>query len=145
LAGGAGDDTLIGGLGTDNLVGGAGNDQFVFNGTAAFSAAATGNGLDNIADVSAGDKIVLSKTVFTALTSVAGAGLSAASNFAVVANVASAATSSAQIVYVSGTGTGSGSLFYNQNGATAGYGTGAQFAAIVGAPTLVASDFIVTV
>jgi hypothetical protein len=68
-----------------------------------------------------------------------------ASNFAVVANVASAATSSAQIVYVSGTGTGSGSLFYNQNGATAGYGTGAQFAAIVGTPTLAASDFIVTV
>jgi Ca2+-binding RTX toxin-like protein len=130
-------------LGTDSLVGGAGNDQFVFNGTAAFSAATTGNGLDNIADFSAGDKIVLSKTVFAALTSVAGAGFSVASNFAVVANVASAATSSAQIVYVSGTG--SGSLFYNQNGATAGYGTGAQFAAIVGDPTLVASDFIVTV
>jgi hypothetical protein len=87
----------------------------------------------------------LSKAVFTALTSVAGAGFSVASNFAVVANVASAATSSAQIVYVPGTGTGSGSLFYNQNGATAGYGTGAQFAAIVGASTLVASDFIVTV
>jgi Ca2+-binding RTX toxin-like protein len=132
-------------LGTDSLVGGAGNDQFVFNGTAAFSAATTGNGLDNIADFSAGDKIVLSKAVFTALTSVAGAGFSVASNFAVVANVASAATSSAQIVYVPGTGTGSGSLFYNQNGATAGYGTSAQFAAIVGASTLVASDFIVTV
>ncbi|MDB9449045.1 esterase-like activity of phytase family protein, partial [Dolichospermum circinale] len=80
LTGGAGDDTLVGGLGTDNLVGGAGNDQFVFNGITAFSA--TTFGLDNIADFSAGDKIVLSKTVFAALTSVAGAGFSAASDFA---------------------------------------------------------------
>jgi Ca2+-binding RTX toxin-like protein len=143
LAGGAGNDTLVGGLGTDNLVGSAGNDQFVFNGTAAFSAAATGNGLDNIADFSTGDKIVLSKTVFAALTSVAGAGFSAASNFAIVTDDADAATSNALIVYNSVFG----SLFYNQNGATAGFGTGGEFAAvsILDAPTLVASDFIVTV
>ena len=145
LNGGVGDDTLVGGLGTDSLVGGAGNDQFVFNGTAAFSAAATGNGLDIIADFSAGDKIALSKAVFTAVTSVAGAGFSVASNFAVATSAASAATSSAQIVYVLGTGTSNGGLYYNQNGATAGFGTGAQFASIVGTPTLAASDFIVTV
>ena len=141
LAGGAGDDTLVGGLGTDNLVGGAGNDQFVFNGATAFSA--TTFGLDNIADFSAGDKIVLSKTVFAALTSVAGAGFSAASDFAVVTDDADAAISSASIVYNSVFG----SLFYNQNGATAGFGTGGEFASvsILGASTLVASDFIVTV
>ena len=141
LAGGAGDDTLVGGLGTDNLVGGAGNDQFVFNGATAFSA--TTFGLDNIADFSAGDKIVLSKTVFAALTSVAGAGFSAASDFAVVTDDADAAISSARIVYNAVLG----SLFYNQNGATAGFGTGGEFASvsIIGDPTLVANDFIVTV
>ncbi|OBQ36311.1 MAG: hypothetical protein AN485_11700 [Anabaena sp. MDT14b] len=141
LTGGAGDDTLVGGLGTDNLIGGAGNDQFVFNGTTAFSA--TTFGLDNIADFSAGDKIVLSKTVFAALTSVAGAGFSAASDFAIVTDDADAAISSASIVY----NAVFGSLFYNQNGATAGFGTGGEFAAvsIINAPTLVASDFIVTV
>ncbi|GCL42978.1 esterase-like activity of phytase family protein [Dolichospermum planctonicum] len=145
LNGGAGDDTLVGGLGTDSLVGGAGNDQFVFNGTAAFSAAATGNGIDIIADFSAGDKIALSKAVFAAVSSVAGAGFSVASNFAVATSAASAATSSAQIVYVLGTGTSNGGLYYNQNGAAPGFGTGAQFASIVGTPTLAASDFIVTV
>ncbi len=141
LNGGAGNDTLVGGLGTDNLVGGAGNDQFVFNGTTAFSA--TTFGLDNIADFSAGDKIVLSKTVFTALTSVAGAGFSVASDFAVVTDDADAAISSARIVY----NAVFGSLFYNQNGSDAGFGTGGEFASvnILGASTLVASDFIVTV
>jgi len=140
LVGAAGDDTLVGGLGTDQLIGGAGNDQFVFNGTTAFSAA---YGLDNIADFSAGDKIVLSKTVFTALTSVAGAGFSVASDFAVVTDDADAATSSALIVY----NAVFGSLSYNQNGSAAGFGTGGEFASvsILGAPTLVASDFIVTV
>jgi Ca2+-binding RTX toxin-like protein len=138
LAGGAGDDTLVGGLGTDNLGGGAGNDQFVFNSTTAFGAA----NLDNIADFSAGDKIVLSKTVFTALTSVAGAGFSVASEFATVTDDPNAATSSALIVY----NPVLGSLYYNQNGTAAGYGTGGEFAAvnILGASTLVVSDFIVT-
>ena len=149
LNGGLGNDTLVGGLGTDSLVGGAGNDQFVFNGTAAFSNATTGNGVDIIADFSAGEKIVLSKTVFAALTSVAGAGFSVGSNFAVATSATSAATSGAQIVYVRGTGTGAaavnGGLYYNQDGATAGFGTGGQFASIVGTPTLAASDFIVTV
>jgi glycerophosphoryl diester phosphodiesterase len=141
LAGGAGNDTLVGGLGTDNLIGGAGNDQFVFNGATAFSA--TTFGLDNIADFSAGDKIVLSKTVFAALTSVAGAGFSAASDFAVVTDDADAAISSASIVY----NAVFGSLFYNQNGAATGFGTGGEFASvsIIDAPTLVANDFIVTV
>ena len=141
LVGGAGNDTLVGGLGTDNLVGGAGNDQFVFNGTTTFSA--TTFGLDNIADFSAGDKIVLSKTVFAALTSVAGAGFSAASDFAVVTDDADAAISSASIVY----NAVFGSLFYNQNGAAAGFGTGGEFASvsIIDAPTLLANDFIVTV
>ena len=85
----------------------------------------------------------MSKTVFAALTSVAGAGFSAASDFAVVTDDADAAISSASIVY----NAVFGSLFYNQNGAAAGFGTGGEFASvsIIDAPTLLANDFIVTV
>ncbi|MEH1862644.1 MAG: hypothetical protein V7L21_32625 [Nostoc sp.] len=36
----------------------------------------------------------------------------------------------------------SGQLFYNQNGSTAGFGSGGQFATLTGAPTLTASDFV---
>jgi hypothetical protein len=35
-------------------------------------------------------------------------------------------------------------LFFNQNSATNGFGTGGQFATITGAPTLAASDFVIT-
>ena len=140
LSGGAGNDTLSGGLGTDLLIGGAGNDQFVFNGISTFAPATFG--VDTITDFSTGDKLVLSKTVFAALTSVAGAGFSAASDFAVVEDDALAATSSAFIVYSQN----SGSLFYNQNGAAAGFGipatAGGEFA-ILTVPNLVASDFVI--
>ena len=66
-----------------------------------------------------------------------------ASEFTVVTDDGDAATSNALIVY----NPVLGSLFYNQNGAAAGFGTGGEFAAvsIINAPTLVASDFIVTV
>ena len=141
LSGGAGNDTLIGGLGNDLLIGGAGNDQFVFNGISAFAAATFG--VDTITDFSTGDKLVLSKTVFAALTSVAGAGFSAPSDFAVVEDDALVATNPAFIVYSQN----SGSLFYNQNGAAAGLGTtattGGEFASILTVPTLVSSDFVI--
>ncbi|MDD1428845.1 calcium-binding protein, partial [Dolichospermum sp. ST_sed9] len=138
LTGGLGNDTLTGGAGNDSLSGGAGNDQFVFDGISVFAAAAFG--VDTITDFTTGDKLVLSKTVFAALTSVAGAGFSASSDFAVVATNALAATSSARIVYSQATG----SLFYNQNGATAAFGTGGQFANILPLPTtLASSDFVI--
>ena len=138
LTGGLGNDTLTGGAGNDSLSGGLGNDQFVFDGTSVFAAATFG--VDTITDFTTGDKLVLSKAVFAALTSVAGAGFSVSSDFAVVANNALAATSSARIVYSQGTG----GLFYNQNGATAAFGTGGQFANILPLPTtLASSDFVI--
>ncbi len=137
LVGGAGDDTLVGGLGNDLLMGGAGNDQFVFDGISAF--AATANGVDTITDFTTGDKLVLNKAVFTALTSIAGAGFSSASDFAVVEDDDMVGTNSSLIVYSQN----SGSLFYNQDGATPGFGMGGEFANILPLPTLAASDFVI--
>lgn len=59
LFGGTGDDWLVGGSGSDMLTGGAGVDMFMFN-----SALGSSN-IDTILDFSLGDKIVLSKAVFT--------------------------------------------------------------------------------
>ncbi len=61
--------------------------------------------------------------------------------FAIVGSDAAAATSSALIVYSSG----SGSLFYNQNASLTGFGTGAQFATLTGIPVISASDFVISV
>ncbi|MBD2525796.1 calcium-binding protein, partial [Nostoc sp. FACHB-133] len=136
LRGGAGDDLLIGGIGNDILIGGSGADAFVYNTTAAFTS--TTVGIDTIADFnhSDGDKIVLDKTTFSAITSFVGTGFSNASNFQITSL---GALSNAVIVYDSMTG----QLLYNQNGSAAGFGTGGQFAQLTGAPTLTASDFII--
>ncbi|MEH2058962.1 MAG: hypothetical protein V7K97_22960 [Nostoc sp.] len=135
LRGGTGNDTLIGGAGNDILVGGAGADRFLYNTNAAFNSCAVG--VDTISDfnTSQGDKIVLDKTTFGAITSVAGTGFSNKSDFQVTNQ---AGTSTAKIVYDSV----SGQLFYNENGCTAGFGSGGLFATLTGAPTLTASDFV---
>jgi len=134
-----GNDTLEGGAGDDLLTGGAGNDSFVYaTGKAFFSGDV---GYDTINDFSSGDKILLSKTTFSALASIVGNGFSKAGDFAVVGDDAQVATSSARIVYAAG----SGSLYYNQNGATAGLGSGAEFATIVRDPALAPSDFAIIV
>ena len=65
----------------------------------------------------------------------------AATGFAIVSSDTAVATSGAFIVYNSATG----GLFYNQNGAEAGFGTGAQFATLTGNSVLSATDFIVQV
>jgi hypothetical protein len=78
----------------------------------------------------------LSKTTFTALTSPTGSTIDG-KEFAVVADDAAAVSSNAFITY----STGSGSLFYNQNGAGDGLGEGAQFAIVQAIPTLSAADF----
>jgi Ca2+-binding RTX toxin-like protein/uncharacterized protein YegL len=137
LDGAAGLDTLTGGTGNDNLIGGAGSDRFIYNTNAAFTNSAIG--IDSLADFTSGtDKIVLDKTTFTALTSIAGDGFNIGSEFAVVGSDAAAATASAFIVYSSGTG----NLFYNQNGVTTGLGSGEQFATLSGIPALSANDFV---
>ena len=134
LIGGSGNDRLIGNDGNDMLVGGTGSDDFVFDLSSVntninvlfpgYSA-----GIDTINDfVSGVDKIVLD----TSYTPFVGAA-------AVVANDALAPTSSALIVYSAATG----NLFYNQNGSMAGFGTGNQFATLIGAPAInVATDFV---
>ncbi|MEH2415534.1 beta strand repeat-containing protein [Nostoc sp.] len=136
LIGGEGNDTLVGGVGNNILIAGVGADRFLYNTDAAF--AATAVGVDAISDFKhyQGDKIILDKTTFNAIASVAGNGFSNASDFKITS---SAATSTAKIVY----DIVSGQLFYNQNGSAAGFGSGGLFATLTGAPTLTASDFII--
>ena len=145
LIGGDGDDILIGGDGADLLIGGGGNniliggdgaDFFGFDTGAAFNAADIGTNV--IQNFESADSIVLDSTVFAALTSEIGGGLST-SEFAVVDSAEAAALSDALIVY----GTSTGQLYYNANGADAGFGNGAQFATIEGAPELDANSFVV--
>jgi glycerophosphoryl diester phosphodiesterase len=136
LTSGAGNDTLVGGAGNDILTGGLGNDVFSFTGNAAFTSAS--QGLDTIQDFGIGsDKILLSKSVFASVTSVIGQGFSVANEFAVVEDDDLVGTSNGLIVYSSS----SGSLYYNQNGAAAGFGTGGEFAILATAPSLNASNF----
>ena len=138
LLGGAGNDILVGGAGNDVLTGGGNNDLFLYDTNAAFSSGSVG--IDRITDFFKGsDKIVLDKTTFTALQSFAANGFSSANEFAVVNSDAAAQASAAKIVY----NLGSGSLFYNQNGTSAGFGTGAQFATLTSNPLLAASDFVI--
>ena len=145
LIGGAGDDILIGGNGADLLIGGAGNniliggngaDFFGFDTGAAFNAADIGT--NQIQNFEAGDSIVLDLTVFAELASAVGGAL-AASEFAVVNSAEEAALSDALIIY----GADTGNLYYNPNGIEDGFGNGAQFATIEGAPTLTANDFVI--
>jgi Ca2+-binding RTX toxin-like protein len=137
LNGGAGNDTLIGGSGNDQLTGGTGADQFLYSSGAAFSVATVG--ADTIVDFNSTelDQLGLSKTTFIKLQSGVGAGFSTASDFAVVTTDTAAATSSAFIVYNSV----NGKLFYNENGATGGFGSGQRFATLSSVPALTASDF----
>jgi Ca2+-binding RTX toxin-like protein len=139
LLGGAGNDSLNGGAGNDTLTGGIGVDKFIYNTNAAFTTAAVG--VDIITDftIGQGDKIVLDKTTFPKISSVAGTGFSINSEFAKVNSDALAATRAADIVYNSTTG----ALFYNQNGTAAGFGTGAKFLTLTNKPVLTENQFLI--
>ncbi|BBD63753.1 putative outer membrane adhesin [Nostoc commune NIES-4072] len=142
LIGGAGNDTLVGGAGNDVLTGGEGADTFLYNSSTAFNS--TDVGLDSIngfygvffAATTQSDKIVLNKSTFNTITSVPGIGFSNESDFEITS---SAETSTAKIVY----DPVSGQLFYNENGSTAGFGSGGLFVTLTGAPILKTSDFII--
>jgi Ca2+-binding RTX toxin-like protein len=130
ITGNAGNNVLNGLNGKDVLTGGGGNDQFIFN-TAFFA-----SGIDTINDFVVGsDKIVLDKTFFPALETVAGS-LLLATDFAVIdwplaGEQAQAEINPEEIVYNRQTG----NLFYNANDAALGFGLGGgQFATIVGSP-----------
>ncbi len=138
ITGNGANNTISGGAGSDILTGGGGSDRFLYNSGSVFRTSAIG--VDTITDFNANnvDKIVLDKTTFKNLTSGVGGGLNA-SDFAQVANDVQAATSSKRITFSDS----SNSLFYNQNGAAAGFGTGAQFASLTGVQLLDGGDFIV--
>lgn len=147
LYGGNGDDVLQGGYGigdsVDTLTGSSGNDQFVFNTDQPFVEFEYTTGVDIITDFSGanatgGDVIVLDTTTFTTLSSPAGGPLLAA-EFASVANDFLAGGVSDDIVFSRATG----NLFYNENGKTAGFGLGDQFATLTGVTNLGATDFLI--
>jgi len=146
LIGGVGNDSLTGGFGNDSLTGGAGADQFVFAGG---SVSSLGN--DTITDfnVTEGDKIVLSKATFAALTSAVGANSLAATEIGII-NVTGAlagitellTSAAAPIIYNQGTG----HLMYNSNRAALGLGNGGVFATLGSAThpaTFAANNFAV--
>nr|MDJ0596431.1 hypothetical protein [Pleurocapsa sp. MO_226.B13] len=97
-------------------------------------------GIDSIEDFGDGiDRIHLNKTTFTALNSQDGMGMSIESEFAVVAQDSLAASSEALIVFSSGTG----NMFYNQNDAGSGFGSGGHFLILIDVDSLSTDDFIV--
>ncbi len=137
LSGLDGNDALLGGAGNDILTGGSGSDQFVFD-----QSSLPGAGVDTITDFDLfSDKIILGKTIFSSLETGAGSPAMGGSplgagDFSTIYEAAAseatiAASSLYEIVYNAVTG----SLFYNPNANTAGFGAdGGLFATIVGSP-----------
>ena len=137
LNGGGGSDRLTGGAGNDILIGRGGKDRFIYESDRRFRK--KDFGVDRITDFVLGqDDIVLDRTTFDSLESKAGNSL-VKNDFAVIKGKASAATSSAEIVYNSSTG----DLFYNPNGSAPGFGGGGKFATLSNEPALSRTDFIV--
>ena len=136
LFGLSGNDLLRGGAGNDRLSGGCGDDRFSFSTNRAFDRDDVG--IDSILDFVLGeDRIVLSRSTFTALAAPSLEALSE-SEFAVVSSDDEAAASDALIVYSAG----SSRLFYNQNGGELEFGSGGQFAVLSNlSDALSATDF----
>jgi serralysin len=138
-----GKDILAGGAGDDSLIGGTEDDRFLFAGDAPFTRFNKTLidpifGVDRISDFQTGDAIVLDKTVFSSLQSIASNGFSVATEFVAVASDLEVPTSRGFIVYSQETG----NLFYNQNSTNPDFGSGGWFATVVGAPDLAARDFV---
>jgi Ca2+-binding RTX toxin-like protein len=128
IYGESGNDTIIGGPGNDLLFGGDGADSFVFQSIRPYQAADFG--LDRIGDFRATeDKLVLSQTSFGTLS---------ADQLDFVANDTLARGSTRAIVYSQSSGT----LFFNADAATPGFGSGGAFAQLVGNPQLTANNFV---
>lgn len=139
IVSGEGNDFLLGGTGKDVLTGGKGKDQFMFSNGEAFIEIRSipfdrTMGVDKITDFEVKqDKINLYRDTFTALS---GRRIS----FESVTTKKAAQTSKALITYIPKTG----SLFYNQNGAKAGFGSGGRFADLTNGLELRAKNFLVT-
>jgi Ca2+-binding RTX toxin-like protein len=130
LQGGEGNDSLYGDSGNDQLTGGAGADTFYFGSDVIPGGAFSNLGPDTITDFQPGvDKIWLERFTFSALP--------VTLSFATVIDDTLAATRNEIVVYSQATG----SLFYNANGAAAGFGDGGFFAQLTGNPSITAADF----
>jgi Ca2+-binding RTX toxin-like protein len=132
-------DTFIAQVSTpvnDTLTGTAGKDAFVFKGNPLLSLF-NAIGLDTVNNFTPGgqDSLFLSKANFTALATTAGNPLVTA-DFATVTTDAATALGNA-IVYNSA----NGKLFYDANGAAAGFGAGGQFAQLASGLGLTGNDF----
>lgn len=144
LSGLSGNDFLAGGKGVDTLTGGEGKDSFTFSvdsygstpysyGTVSSDASTVFNrsyGVDRITDFTRSqDKITLDRYLFPKL----GRRLS----FSTVKTRSEAQRSRSIITYIQRTG----SLYYNENGVRAGFGTGGQFADLSNGLALQVKDF----
>lgn len=128
LVGSSGDDVLIGGAGNDILEGGLGSDVFRF-GDARLSAT---RNLDTVLDFHPGvDRIQLELVNFKRL---AAPGVLSVTNFH-ASNDGTPVDADDYIQYNANTG----ALFYDADGS--GAGSAVQFATLVGAPAITASDF----
>ncbi|WP_026622959.1 Ca2+-binding RTX toxin-like protein (plasmid) [Ensifer sp. WSM1721] len=128
LRGDANANLLSGGGGSDVLFGGAGADEFQFD----FALGATN--VDTVEDFTAGDKLALSRSVFTALSG--GSLLSA--QFYAAAGATEAQDASHRIIY----DTTSGALYYDADGSLSG-AAAVQFAVLSTRPGLTAGDFLI--
>ena len=141
LLAGSGDDTLYGGQGRDRLNGGPGDDiitggasidRFIFNTNRPYSQDDLGRDTIKDFDVER-DIILLDRKTFTAIQEED----SFDDVFDTVTSDAAAATKDAVIVY----NTNNGNLFYNENGSSAGLGSGGLFVTLENLPTLDADNF----
>jgi Ca2+-binding RTX toxin-like protein len=135
--GGTGDDTLrgdvsanllSGGGGSDALFGGSGADSFQFD----FALGAAN--IDTVADFATGDKLALSRSVFTALS---GGSLSSAQFYA-AAGATAAQDANHRIIY----DTTTGALYYDADGSLSG-AAAVQFAVLSTRPGLTTGDFLI--
>ncbi|NRP73101.1 Bifunctional hemolysin/adenylate cyclase [Ensifer psoraleae] len=128
LRGDANANLLSGGGGSDALFGGAGADTFQFD----FALGATN--IDTVADFDTGDKLALSRSVFTALS---GSSLSSA-QFHAAAGATEAQDANHRIIY----DTATGALYYDADGSLSG-ATAVQFAVLTTRPGLTTGDFLI--
>lgn len=129
LDGGGGNDVLIGGLGNDVLTGGAGDDIFRFD-----TRLSASSNVDQITDLGGGDRIQLENAVFNRLRSTG----TLSDDFFVSGDGAVALDANDHVIYDSSTG----ALYYDPDGS--GSAAMVQFATLTGAPSLSASDILVT-
>lgn len=128
ISGLGGNDVISGGAGKDVLRGDEGKDSFVFDTDKAFQLS---DGSDRILDFNTRqDRIVLDRTTFTTVGKQV--------SFAAVNSIAEAESSGALITYVQS----QGRLFYNENGAAAGFGNGGLVALLKNSSNLTAANFV---